>query len=46
MAGPSARGARGAAVDGMVGKCVHCNRRAEWWAQNVEDWSRERDFRL
>ena len=33
---PSARGAGGAAVDGMVGKCVHLLTETEWWAQNRE----------
>ena len=40
---PSARGAGGAAVDGMVGKCVHLEK-TEWWATA---WKRDGvDFKL
>ena len=41
--GPSARGARGAAVDGMVGKCVHRCKETEWWRR---DETRDRKFKL
>ena len=37
---PSARGARGAAVDGMVGKCVHWVPKSEWWAIRDETGNR------